>query len=125
MAFALIFIGLMLVVSAVRGSYSQLFKLVKSDFTGPGNFVYWTAIVLLIGSIGYIKPLQTLSRAFLGIIILVLLLTKGNPNNTGGGFFSQLLSQVGAGTSANTNPAPVSTASALAPLDTVAPLISV
>ena len=95
MAFFFIFAGLLALVSAVRGTHAQLGALLKSDFTGPGNFIYWTAVVLVIGSIGYLKPFRTLSRAFLVLIIIILLLTKGNPNLPGGGFFAQLLSGLG------------------------------
>jgi hypothetical protein len=95
MAFALIFIGVLLAVSAVRGTTSQLGALVRSDFTGQGNFIWWVAVVLAIGAIGYIRPLQALSKAFLGLIIVVLLLSKGNPiKMPQGGFFAQLFNSL-------------------------------
>lgn len=95
MAFALIFIGALLAVSAVRGTTSQLGALVRSDFTGQGNFIWWVAVVLAIGAIGYIRPLQALSKAFLGLIIVVLLLSKGNPiKMPQGGFFAQLFNSL-------------------------------
>src|ERR1700744_3045512 len=98
MAFPLIFVGLILLVTAVRGTHSQLFTVVKSDFTGNGNFLWWILVVLAVGAIGYIKPLRALSWGFLTILILVLLLSKGNPQLPGGGFFQQLLSGINSGT---------------------------
>lgn len=111
MAFALIFVGIILAVSAVRGTHGDLFGLIHDDFTGPHNYLYWVVVVLAIGSIGYIKPLRPLSRAFLVLIVFALVLSKGDPKKApGGGLFAQLLTQFGAGTSgaadkANLSPA--------------------
>lgn len=77
MPFALILVGVLLIVAAVRNTTDVLFTLVKQDFTGPNNYTYWLASILLIGAIGYIKPLQPLSRIFLVLIVVVLVLTHG------------------------------------------------
>lgn len=98
MAFALIFVGLLLTISAVRGTYHTLFSLLHNDFVGQGNFSFWMISCLLIGAVGYIKPLRPLSHAGLVLIILVLILKRGNPSGVGGGLFAQLLSQVGSTT---------------------------
>lgn len=98
MAFALIFVGLLLVVSSVRGTTSDLVKQVQSDFTGPGNFIWWMTVVFLLGAIGYIPGLKLLSRALLGLALLALFITKGNPSQSGGGFFAQLLQGLGKAT---------------------------
>jgi hypothetical protein len=122
MGFALIFVGVLMAVSAVRGTHSDLFALVKSDFTGPANFMYWLVIVLIVGSIGYIKPLQPLTRAFLVIIVLALLLTKGDPAKApGGGLFAQLFRQIGSTDTANVNPSNVPGTAAPVPA-AIAPL---
>lgn len=94
MSFAFLFAGILLLVSGVRGTQDKLFSLVKNDFIGPGNFFYWTLVVLMLGAIGYIRPLRPLSRGFLVLIVVVLLLTRGNPNGIGGGFFAQLMRQL-------------------------------
>jgi hypothetical protein len=100
MGFALIFVGLLLTVTAVRNTYSQLFSLVVSDFTGSGNFFYWAVVVIALGAIGYIKPLRPLSWALLTLLVLVLILSKGSPTLPGGGLFSQLTSELQKGTTA-------------------------
>jgi hypothetical protein len=113
MAFALIFAGLLLTVSAVRGTHSDLFALVKSDFTGSGNFLYWLAVVLIIGSIGYIKALAPMSKAFLVLIVLVLVVTKGDPTKSpGGGLFAQLVQGIGSSTAPGSAATPASGAAA-------------
>lgn len=103
MPFALLIIGTVLVVSAVKGTQGQLAQLVKSDFTGSNNFIYWTVSILLIGSVGYIPKLKSLSTAFLALVIIVLVLTKGNPQAVGGGFFQQFTQGIASTQSATTN----------------------
>lgn len=90
MAFALLTIGLVLLVSAVRNTQGDFFTLVKGDFTGPNNFVYWIAAIGVIGAVGYIPKLKPLSTAFLVLVVLVLVITRGNPNGVGGGLFEKL-----------------------------------
>ena len=87
MPFVLILVGVVLVVASVRNTTDVLFSQVKGDFTGPNNFTYWLASILIIGAIGYIKPLQPLSRAFLVLVVVVLVLSHG-------GLFEQLNAQL-------------------------------
>lgn len=89
MPFALLIIGAVLLVSAVRNSQDDLFKLVTGDFTGQGNFVFWVVSLLIIGGIGYIPRLKPISDGFLVLVLVVLFLTRGNPSGVGGGFFSK------------------------------------
>lgn len=90
MAFILLFIGILLLVAGINNTYGQLTGLVYNDFTGQGNFIYWVAAILIIGAIGYIPKAKPVSDALLVLIILVLVLSRGNPKfNTGGGFFQQ------------------------------------
>jgi hypothetical protein len=121
MAFALLIIGAVLLISAVRNTVdgpSGLFALVRNDFTGQANFIYWIAAILIIGAIGYIPKLKSLSVAMLGLVVLVLFLKKGDPTTgVGGGFFAQFVKGIGATTTApvtasSTLPAPVPGANA-------------
>lgn len=89
MPFALLIIGLLLVISALRNTYAQLFQLLGSEFSGPGNFIYWIVAILIIGAVGYVQKLKPLSDGFLVLILLVLVLKRGNPSGIGGGFFNQ------------------------------------
>ena len=105
MSFALLFAGILLLVSGVRGTQGDLFALLKNDFTGPGTFFYWSLVVIVIGSIGYVPRLRPLSRVFLVLLIVVLFLAKGNPNAVGGGFFFQLTAGLGSTNAAQANTA--------------------
>lgn len=76
MPFLFIIIGVFMVVSSVRGTDKQLLTLLKGDFTGKGNFLYWTLSILLIGSLGYIQQLRTFSRAMLVLVAIVLVVSN-------------------------------------------------
>lgn len=92
MSFALLIIGLALIVSAIRGTHLQLLGLVYGDFTGEANFWYWIAAILLVGAVGFVPKLKGLSDGLLVIILLVLVLKRGNPDTAeGGGFFQQFV----------------------------------
>lgn len=102
MPFALLIIGIVLIVAGVRNSQDQLFSLVKGDFSGDANFFYWFISIMIIGAVGYIPRLKPISNAFLVLVILVLFLKRGDPKtNVGGGFFQQFTAALNATTAAN------------------------
>lgn len=88
MPFVLVIIGIVLLISAAKGTHTQLFTLLKGDFTGPNNFIYWILAILLIGAIGYIPKLKPLSVTFLVLVILTLFLSRQ-------GFFTQFTAAIG------------------------------
>ena len=77
MPFAFIIVGSMLVVSGVRGTSDNLFTLVKGDLTGKDNYIYWAISILILGSLGYIDEIRPLSRAFLVLVLVGLILHNG------------------------------------------------
>lgn len=95
MPFALLLIGVLLVTAGVRNTQGQLFTLVKGDFTGPGNYIFWMISILVIGAVGYIPKLKPISTGFLVLVVLVLFLKKGDPKGFGGGFFDQFTKALG------------------------------
>jgi len=114
MPFALLIIGLVLVIAGVRNTQSGtggLFTLVHGDFTGQNNFIYWFVAIIIVGLLGYVPKLKPLSTSFLVLIILVLFLKKGNASGAGGGFFQQFTNALG-----NTNTAGSSATPTLAGL---------
>lgn len=90
MPFALVVIGLIMIVTGSRNTYAQFGAQVASDFTGPGNFTYWLASLGFVGAVGYIPQLKQLSHIFLALIIIVMVLHNGNPGTTGGGLFQRI-----------------------------------
>jgi putative exporter of polyketide antibiotics len=87
MPFALLIIGIVLIVAATRNTQDNLFTLVKGDFTGPNNFLYWVVAIVAIGMLGYIPRLKPFSTAFLVLIGVVILLSHK-------GFFAQFQEQI-------------------------------
>lgn len=79
--------GALLIITALKGSPSDLYALLKYDFwqRQPHGFVYWFIAIVVLGSLGYIPSLKSLSRMFLILVLVVLLLENK-------GFFAQLQS---------------------------------
>ncbi len=101
MAFALLIIGILLLVSSIRNTQDNLKAILIKDFTGSGNFGWWVVALLIIGAVGYINRLKGLSDAFLVLVILALFLSRGNPSSPGGGFFNQFTTALGFSNSAS------------------------
>lgn len=97
MPFALIFAGALLIAAGINGQSGQLFTLVKGDI--EAGYIYWMFSILVIGALGYVEDLKPLSRAFMALVLVVLILKAGNPVSGQGGLFSQLQ----AGLQANPN----------------------
>lgn len=76
MAFVLVVVGLLMIITGARGTYQQFGSQVASDFTGPGNFTYWLAAIGIIGAIGYIEPLKTVSRLFMALVLIGMVLSN-------------------------------------------------
>lgn len=87
MPYALILAGLVMFVSGIRDTQDDLFRLVKGDFTGQRNFVFWFLAILGIGAVGYVPKLKPISNAFLVLVIVVLFLSNQ-------GFFTQFMAQI-------------------------------
>jgi hypothetical protein len=79
MPFIFIGLGAVLVLVGLNGDPGQLYTLVSEDFTGKNNYVYWMVAILVLGSTGYIKGLEGLSKLFM-FLVLVGLLVEPNPN---------------------------------------------
>ncbi|HEY6371849.1 MAG TPA: hypothetical protein VIX37_14810 [Candidatus Sulfotelmatobacter sp.] len=95
MPFALLSIGILLIVVAVRNRQTEFVQTVKSDFTGPGNFMYWVVALVIVGAIGYIPKAKPVADLFIVLILIVLLLKRGNSSGVGGGVFQQLNTALG------------------------------
>lgn len=92
MPFLLTIVGLIMVVTGVKDTQSQLSAQLVKDFTGSGNFIYWILALFAIGSIGYAPALEKFSRVFMALCLLSLFLANG-------GFFQQFTSAIQSGTS--------------------------
>lgn len=94
MPFALLIFGVIFIVAAVRGTDQNLFGLLKDDFTGDKNFFIWVVAIVFIVAVGNVRALRPVSNAFLGLVILVIILQNGKR-----GLFQNFIDQVKQGTS--------------------------
>ena len=69
-----IVLGIVFILTGIKGDATALWELVQGDFSGPNNFVYWAMAVGVLGALGYVESLQKLSRLFIILVIIVLLL---------------------------------------------------
>lgn len=100
MPFALLIIGAVLLIAAARGTQDHLFSLAQGDFTGPDNFIYWVVAILVIGSLGYIPKVKSISVALIALVMVVLVLTNGKSSAAGGGFFGKFVAGIQSTTAA-------------------------
>ena len=77
MPVVLLFIGLLLLASAVAGTTADLAGQLKTDLTGPGSFLYWVAALVIIGALGYVPGLGKVSKAFIALAVLSMFLANG------------------------------------------------
>ena len=48
MPLALLVIGILAVVVAIKGNYAAVWTQLDNDFTGAGNFIYWIAAIVVL-----------------------------------------------------------------------------
>lgn len=120
MPFAFLIVGAVFVVSGVRDTSSQLLTLLKGDLQGNNSYLYWIVAILLIGSVGYIPDFKGLSRTFLALVLVVLILKEGSTTNTGGGFFQEFTSALKTISTPTGSSSTSSTASVIPALPTLA-----
>lgn len=83
MPLLLIGAGIILIITGLKGNPGALWTQLGNDFSGPNNFLYWILAIVILGGLGYIDALKSLSRLFLVLLLVVLLLDNK-------GVFSQL-----------------------------------
>lgn len=65
----LVLIAVVLIVAAIRDTQGDLFAAIRDDVTAFG---VWAAAIIAIGLLGFIPGLKPVSRALLGLVIVVL-----------------------------------------------------
>jgi hypothetical protein len=90
MPFALVVVGLIMIVVGVRGTQKEFGAQLASDFTGDGNFIWWLASLGAVGAVGYVPQLRQFSIAFMTLIIIAMLIAQQKAGGASGGFFEKL-----------------------------------
>ena len=102
MAFVFLIIGAVILISGVRGTQDDLFKLAQGDFdpslqqSGQTSFIPWVLAILIIGAVGYVKQLRSLSHGFMALVIIAMIIKayQRDPN-----IFKEFNSALGIGSS--------------------------
>lgn len=76
MGYTFLIVGIIFMISGMRGTAGKLGSLLKEDFTGSGNFLYWLAAIFITGAIGYVPGAKNASRLFLLLVLLVFILSN-------------------------------------------------
>jgi hypothetical protein len=74
MPYALIVIGIAMIIAGARNTYQQLGTQLVADFRG---FVWWLLAILIVGALGYVPAFKPVTRAFLVLILIVMVLRNG------------------------------------------------
>lgn len=78
MPFVLLAIGLALVVAGIRGTYTDLGRLVSHDITGMGGaFLWWIVATGMVAVLGYSPKARPMAIALLILVVLALVLSHG------------------------------------------------
>lgn len=107
MPFALVIIGLILIITSAQSTHKAFGTQVLKDFTnGSGcapmsgqyqdcGFAWWVAAIVAVGALGYIEQFKGFSRAFMVLIIVSMVIANR-------GVFDQLQAALQAGPTAPT-----------------------
>lgn len=76
MPYALVIIGLILIITGILNTYAQLAAQLQSDFTGSNGFIVWMIALGLVGAMGYIKDLREFSHYFMALILISFILSN-------------------------------------------------
>jgi len=100
MPFIFLIVGLMLLVIGVRGQSNTAITLLQNEFTGANSFIQWFLAIMILGLVGYYKPIKPLADGLIGLVILAMILNEQTQNNIFGALESAFQNtQPSAGTS--------------------------
>jgi hypothetical protein len=94
MPFALVVIGLLMIVTGINNTYSQFGAQLQKD----AGFLPWALAIFVVGLIGNISDLRTFSHYFMALILISVILANSKQGSAG--FFSNLSAAIKAGPTA-------------------------
>lgn len=87
MPLALLLIGIVILVTAFRGTTAELGQKLAGEFRGQNNFTVWLVAFAIIGAFSYIPGFRGVANAFFVLVIIAILLAHN-------GFFEQFQAAV-------------------------------
>lgn len=73
MVLVVLFLGAILLVAGIRGTYRDLFTALSIDVPG---YIVWAAAILALGAIGLIPGLKPVSKGLLALVLIVLIVNN-------------------------------------------------
>jgi hypothetical protein len=86
MPFALVVIGLLMIVTGINNTYAQFGAQLQKD----SSFLPWALALFVVGALGYINDLRTFSHYFMALILISIVLANK-------GFFQNLQAAIKSG----------------------------
>jgi hypothetical protein len=80
MPFVILIIGLMALVIGVRGQSTAAISLLQSEFTGSGSFIQWFIAIMILGLVGYYRPVRPVTDSLLLLVILSMVMANQSKN---------------------------------------------
>jgi hypothetical protein len=74
MPLVFLIVGVLFIVLARNNTHHDFEQLLKSEFTGSQSFLVWASAIVILGLIGFFKPVRPITDALIGLIILVLII---------------------------------------------------
>lgn len=74
MPLVFLIVGVLFIVLARNNTHTNFEQLLRSEFTGSQSFLVWASAIVILGLIGFFKPVRPITDALIGLIILVLIL---------------------------------------------------
>lgn len=76
MPYALVIIGLLMIITGINNTYSQFAGQLQTDFGGSRGFIVWAIALAAVGALGYINDLRTFSHYFMALILISFVLSN-------------------------------------------------
>lgn len=73
MVLVVLFLGAILLVAGVRGTYRDLFTALGTDVPG---YIVWAAAIIALGAIGLVPGLKPISKGLLALVLIVLIVNN-------------------------------------------------
>jgi len=94
MPFVLIIVGTVMLVAAVQGTQAQLGSQIATDGQG---FLKYAIAVGAVGAVGYVSDLRTISRLFMALILISLVLSNSKSGTGLIGNFQNAINSIAKG----------------------------
>lgn len=76
MPYALVIIGLLMIITGINNTYAQFAGQLQTDFGGQKGFIVWALALGAVGALGYINDLRTFSHYFMALILISFILSN-------------------------------------------------